>query len=76
VKARLQEAAHREASPEALQALVRSEIDRARQQVMQQLRRAFAEAIGRIYRYVLVLVVAGLMVTWFVPELPLRRSYA
>lgn len=75
VKARLQEAAHREASTEALQALVQREIDQAREQVLQQLRRAFAEAIGRIYRYVLVLVLAGLIATWFVPELPLRRSY-
>ncbi len=63
VKARLQEAVHRTASAEALQALVRREIDQTRQQVLQQLRRAFAEAIGRIYHYVLMLVVAGLVVT-------------
>jgi hypothetical protein len=76
VKARLQEAARHEVSTEALQALIQREIDQAREQVLQQLRRAFAEAIGRIYRYVLVLVLAGLIATWFVPELPLRRSYA
>ncbi len=73
VKARLREAAHHDISN--AQRLIRHEIDRARRQVVQRLRQAFAEAIGRVYRYVLVLVIAGLVVTWFVPERPLRRTY-
>ncbi|MDQ7041335.1 MAG: hypothetical protein Q9M35_10385 [Rhodothermus sp.] len=73
IKARLRAAAHYEAS--VAQTLIRHEIDRARRQVLEQLRQVFAKAIGRIYRFVLVLVVAGLGVTWFVPEHPLRRTY-
>lgn len=76
VKTRLQEATHREASAETIRQLVHRELEQARQQVLAQLRQAFTEAIQRIYRYVLLLVLAGLVVTWFVPELPLRRSYA
>jgi len=76
VKTRLQEATHREASAETIRQLVHRELEQARQQVLAQLSQAFTEAIQRIYRYVLLLVLAGLVVTWFVPELPLRRSYA
>lgn len=35
---------------------------------------AFAEAITRVYRYTLVPVALGWLVTLFVPELPLRRT--
>lgn len=75
VKTRLQQIIHRDGVSEALHTAIRHEIDSAREQVLQQFRQAFTKAIVLIYRYVLVLVGAALVVTWFVPELPLRRTY-
>ncbi len=37
-------------------------------------RRAFAAAITRVYSSVAVLVVLGWLVTWLLPELPLRKT--
>ena len=38
------------------------------------IRQAFNTAITRIYFYTLFIVAAGFFVTWFVPEIPLRKS--
>ena len=37
-------------------------------------RRAFATAVTRVYACVAVLVVLGWLVTWLLPELPLRKT--
>lgn len=44
-------------------------------QVTATVREAFAEAITRIYRYLLVVVALGWLVTLFVPEIPLRTTF-
>lgn len=38
------------------------------------IREAFNTAITRIYFYTLFVVAIGFVVTWFIPEIPLRKS--
>jgi EmrB/QacA subfamily drug resistance transporter len=44
------------------------------QQITQGVKEAFARAITKIYFYTIFVAIAGLVVTWFVPEIPLRKS--
>ena len=43
-------------------------------QVQTALKQAFNTAITRIYFFTLFIVAAGFVVTWFIPELPLKKS--
>ena len=48
--------------------------ERAVKQAQAGIKKAFNTAITRIYFYTLFIIVLGLVVTWFVPEIPLRKS--
>lgn len=62
----------------ALLTQLRSELSERAQQVATQvetsIREAFASAVTRVYFLAIFLVLAGWLVTWFVPELPLRKT--
>ena len=45
------------------------------EQVTHAIKLSFAEAISRIYFWVIFIALAGLLVTLFIPELPLRRTF-
>lgn len=44
-------------------------------QVSQGIKSSFADAISRIYFYLIFVAIAGLVVTLFVPQLPLRKTF-
>ncbi len=58
----------------ALQAQLRKEAQQTIAQVQTALKLAFNTAITHIYFFTLFIVAAGFVVTWFVPELPLKKS--
>ncbi len=43
-------------------------------QVRTALKQAFNTAITRIYFFTLFIVAAGFLFTWFIPEIPLKKS--
>ncbi|HEX4334755.1 MAG TPA: MDR family MFS transporter [Polyangiaceae bacterium] len=71
-------AAPEERRPSLMPAL-RAEFDRETEQIMQRvangIRVAFAVAVTRVYACVAVLVALGWLVTWLLPELPLRKTH-
>ncbi|GBD00520.1 Multidrug resistance protein 3 [bacterium HR18] len=75
VEHRLWAAFNGTAAADSLQRFVAQQLGTVREQMLTQLRSGFAEAILRIYRYVLGLILAGFAVTCFIPELPLRRTH-
>ncbi len=62
----------------ALLAQLKTEMDSQEQavvaQVVRGIRVSFAGAITRVYLFAVFIVLAGWLVTWFVPEVPLRKS--
>jgi hypothetical protein len=42
--------------------------------VVEGVKKSFATAITRIYRYLIFIIAAGILATLFVPELPLRKT--
>jgi EmrB/QacA subfamily drug resistance transporter len=67
-----------EAATSQALAAIRSEFDAQAESLSQSvaaaLREAFAEGVTRIYFYTIFLVLAGLLVTATIPELPLRKT--
>ncbi len=64
----------------ALLANLKSELDAQAQTVIGEVtlgvRNAFAAAVTRVYFIDIFIVLAGWLVTWFIPEVPLRKSNA
>ncbi len=58
----------------ALQKQLQRKADQTLVQAKDMLRQAFNRAITRIYFYTLFIVATGFLVTWFIPEIPLRKS--
>lgn len=52
---------------------LRAQADRVTEQVLAGVREAFSVALTRIFRFTFLFVLAGGLVTLFIPELPLRR---
>jgi EmrB/QacA subfamily drug resistance transporter len=79
VRARLrqavaQDAGVRQAGLTRLKVQLDGQAEAAAQAAGQQVGKAFAEAITRIFFYVLLMTAGGLAVTLFIPELPLRET--
>ena len=58
----------------ALKEQIRQQAQQTVAQVRIALKQAFNTAITRIYFFTLFIVAAGFIVTWFIPEIPLKKS--
>ncbi len=72
-------AAQRAAATDRLLAAIKSRLDVQAKivggEVTRAIKLSFAEAISRIYFWVIFIAIAGFLVTLFIPELPLRRTF-
>ncbi len=58
----------------ALKEQLQQQAQQTMAQVQTALKRAFNTAITRIYFFTLFIVAAGFLFTWFIPEIPLKKS--
>jgi hypothetical protein len=67
-----------QAATESALSAIKTQLAAQREEITQQvetgIKKSFAQAITRIYFYVVFIAVAGLLVIFFIPELPLRRE--
>ncbi len=58
----------------AIQQQLQQQAKQVGQQVEEAVRQAFNRGITRVYFYTLFIVAIGFVITWFIPEIPLRKS--